>query len=862
MTKITILICILFLNISVNAQFFSEVNYIGSMDKDDWTKGWSDFTPIDNSYPESKITLSGVISKNTILSRGSSYLLVGNVYVANNATLYIEKGSVIKGDPNTKGTLVICRGSKIRAMGTKEEPIIFTSGNPVDKRKAGDWGGISLLGKAKINNPSGEAILEGNFDPLYSKYGGTYDDDCSGVLNFVRIEFAGRKISKDKELNGLSLCGVGNKTKLENIQVSYSGDDGFQFYGGSVNGKYLISFQSEDDCYEFSSGYRGKLQFGIALRHYKMADAGGSRAIESETYNEENGPHYSLLTSPVLSNFTLISPEIFYQQGSSDNIKEAVNLELGSALSFCNSLVLGFPVGAMFTGQETIGKIEDGTVNFRNNFLVGCLKPVSAINANNFDVNSWFVDPSLQNIFKSKSETDKVFRNPFNIFRPDFTIKDLIVKPDFNVLRKYDQITNDFFDKVSYRGAFGDTDWSIGWTCFDAAKQYNSGSIVKVSGTLFSSTRWSDNNIYLLQGNVIVKSGVTLSIDPGTVIFGESASKGTLIIEAGARIVAEGDINNPIIFTSENPAGKRKAGDWGGIVILGNGRIIPKKPQQSLKTLGTMLPDLKFGGEKENEDSGLLKYVRIEYAGGCLDKTKEISALTLAGVNSLNLDYVQISMSLNDGLTYAGGRNLSRHLVFFNNTDEDISCLMGFAGKAQYALMWREPIMASMNGANGIEVAGCSGLEDCNQMEQPEFSNFSIIGPNRKDVQHYNQNFKAALYVRKNASVSLNNSLVTNYPIALSFSSDEVNFNVLSLQLVFKNNIISNCKELLVSDQKDPFFINQWMKKESNKTLIVDYEELMLNSTANIHINLIPGNNSPCLNSDFECLNSDIGLIK
>ena len=193
---------------------------------------------------QAQVVVSADITTNTTWTSDNVYVLSGVqfVYVKNNATLTIQPGTVIRGDQTG---LVVTRGSKIIADGTTSRPIVFTSNKPAGQRTAGDWGGLALLGKAKTNKPGGEGVLEGGVDATLGLYGGTDDADNSGILRYVRIEFAGIAFQPNNETNGLTLGGVGNGTILEHIQSSLGGDDAFEWFGGSVNGKYFVTRSEE-----------------------------------------------------------------------------------------------------------------------------------------------------------------------------------------------------------------------------------------------------------------------------------------------------------------------------------------------------------------------------------------------------------------------------------------------------------------------------------------------------------------------------------------------------------------------------------------------------------------------------------------
>lgn len=210
--------------------------------------------------PANVVVLQGRITQDSTLTADKQYLLRGFVTVERGATLTIEPGTIIYGEKETKGSLIIKRGGKIYANGTKDRPIVFTSAQPVGQRAAGDWGGVIILGEAPINVPGGTAVIEGGLgdDGIY---GGNNPDDSSGVFRYVRIEFPGIPYQPDNEINGLTLGGVGRKTLIEYVQVSYSGDDSFEWFGGNVNARYLVAYKGLDDDFDTDFGWSGKVQF-------------------------------------------------------------------------------------------------------------------------------------------------------------------------------------------------------------------------------------------------------------------------------------------------------------------------------------------------------------------------------------------------------------------------------------------------------------------------------------------------------------------------------------------------------------------------------------------------------------------------
>ncbi|MBL0097824.1 MAG: T9SS C-terminal target domain-containing protein, partial [Bacteroidetes bacterium] len=205
------------------------------------------------------IQVEGTTNQSITWDSSKTYLVKGFVYVDQGGVLNIQPGTVIKGDKASKGSLIIKRGGKINAVGTAAFPIVFTSSQAIGTRNPGDWGGIIICGNSPINLPNSEGQIEGGPDALY---GGTVANDNSGALKYVRIEYAGIPFQPNQEINGLTLGGVGSATEIDYIQISYSGDDAYEMFGGNVNLKHIISFKTTDDDLDTDNGYSGKIQFG------------------------------------------------------------------------------------------------------------------------------------------------------------------------------------------------------------------------------------------------------------------------------------------------------------------------------------------------------------------------------------------------------------------------------------------------------------------------------------------------------------------------------------------------------------------------------------------------------------------------
>ena len=262
------------------------------------------------NQPTATITVSGVINTNTIWTSDNEYLLSGKVYVSGNAALTIQAGTLIKGlpstDPENASALIITRGSKIIAEGTASNPIVFTA----DNGTKGGWGGLVLLGKAP-NNQGTDVLIEG-IDPSTAPegvdvyYGGSDIDDDSGILKYVRVEFAGASIAPNNELNSFTFGSVGCGTILEHLQSYYGADDGFEWFGGTVNARYLISTAADDDAFDFDFGYCGKLQFLVAVLDPNISYSANANGIECDNEGSTLNPPSIPFTRPVISNLTIV----------------------------------------------------------------------------------------------------------------------------------------------------------------------------------------------------------------------------------------------------------------------------------------------------------------------------------------------------------------------------------------------------------------------------------------------------------------------------------------------------------------------------------------------------------------------------
>ncbi len=385
------------------------------------------------------------------------YLLKGYFYVANNSTLTIQAGTIVKGDKATKGTLVIKRGSKLNAVGTAASPIVFTSNEAAGSRSSGDWGGVVIMGKAPVNQGT-DVLLEGGAIGAEFVYGGIDPLDNSGKLKYVRIEFGGIALQPNKEINGLTLGGVGSGTEIDYVQVSYSGDDSYEWFGGNVNAKHLIAFKGVDDDFDTDFGFSGKVQFAVGLRSPNIADVSGSNGFESD--NDANASSLSPYTSAQFSNVSLFGPKAEASTSIDVNFKRGAHLRRNTKESVYNSVIAGYPDGVTVDGAGTETNALNNELQFKHNVISGCTNSsVLAAATGTLIMNDWMTANS-NTIYTENSSL--MLNDPFNLTNPNFlpqSTSPLLIEADFTGLTG--------FDVVTYRGAFGTNNWTSGWANFD-----------------------------------------------------------------------------------------------------------------------------------------------------------------------------------------------------------------------------------------------------------------------------------------------------------------------------------------------------------------------------------------------------------
>lgn len=461
-------------------------------------------------------TLTGAIS----WTKGNIYRLKGFVrigqdviaaggtspVVGTTGQLTIEAGTVIIGERATKGTLIIQRGSTITAIGTATSPIVFTSERAVGFKEPGDWGGLVICGRAS-NNVSGTlgagiAELEGQYGGYHGGGTSPANTESSGTVRYVRIEYAGVPINPNQEVNSLTLGSVGSGTTIEYIQCSYGLDDSFEWFGGTVNHKWLIAYRGLDDDWDIDNGYSGRVQFGLSIKDKDLADQSGSNGFEVD--NDGSGTTNTPFTSATFSNITVIGPKATRETAISLQFQSAAQLRRNNQLKIINSFFTSFPNGIFLdnNGSNPVtGNAAAGTLVLKNNILAGVehwggngfglagtiftgapsngvahptaprgfrlgagtgafsngIYTLTAVQINSLDAEPWFTGQG--NTILPKWQDAGIAANIFDVGTPTLL-------PAANTPLLTGASFTDFtgFEAVTHRGAFGASDWTAtGW---------------------------------------------------------------------------------------------------------------------------------------------------------------------------------------------------------------------------------------------------------------------------------------------------------------------------------------------------------------------------------------------------------------
>jgi hypothetical protein len=724
------------------------------------------------------------ITGDTYWTADNEYLMDGSVYVEDGETLTIEAGTVIRGKqtPTTgdqETALIVARGGKIFAEGTAENPIIFTADiddvtDPEDLtfEDRGLWGGVIILGRSTNNIGGGTNFIEGlpPTDPR-NQYGGDDENDNSGVFRYVSIRHGGALFGTDNEINGLTMGSVGRGTTIEYVEVFANQDDGFEWFGGTVDTRYLVAAFVGDDNFDYDEGFRGKGQFWFGIHGDDVAGSGGEHDGGTDP---ETGQPYAI---PVIYNATYIG------SGANSGVTSnnfSLNLRDNAGGKYYNSIFtdfagVGVAIEDLGSGEDSRSRMDNGDLELANNIFFG-------FGNVNGETTADATDAFLQQYAADAFETDNFYSDPQlrGISRTDDSALDPRPQsgsPAWTNTRT-DAPRDNFFMQADYIGAFGYENWAAGWSFISEAGYISDDLISKPAPTnvvditdsdITGDTYWTADNEYLMDGSVYVEDGETLTIEAGTVIRGKQTpttgdQETALIVARGGKIFAEGTAENPIIFTADiddvtDPEDLtfEDRGLWGGVIILGRSTNNIGGGTNFIEGLPPTDPRNQYGGDDENDNSGVFRYVSIRHGGALFGTDNEINGLTMGSVGrGTTIEYVEVFANQDDGFEWFGGTVDTRYLVAAFVGDDNFDYDEGFRGKGQF---WF--------GIHGDDVAGSGGEHDGGTDPEtgqpyaiPVIYNATYIGSGANSGVTSN-NF--SLNLRDNAGGKYYNSIFTDF---------------------------------------------------------------------------------------------------
>ena len=444
--------------------------------------------------------LSGTITEDVTLTSGTTYRLNGQYIVEEGATLTIEPGvRIVAAYDDQVDYILVKQGGRINAIGTASSPIIMTS----EREEPGSWGGIHICGYAHTNAEGGT----GSSEIGGAAYGGNDDSDNSGTLQYVRVEYTGYAFDEEHEANGISFYGVGNGTTVDHCQAYRGSDDGFEFFGGSVNVSNMVVTDCSDDSFDWTEGWNGTATDLIATQESEET-LGYACDCLIEADNNENNFDATPVSSPTLRNLLLIG------NGASG---KGVHLRRGTQVAMENAQIYGKGDAIYVESTQTENALLNGTSTMSNVSISGTLTSQEGIYTNDEFVTD-------------NNETNQV-----------------------NLYTSYDAII------AAYSWASG---WTHSWNETDNALADGS----TLQGEISEDVTLGAGNTYYLSGAYMVNEGATLTIEAGvTLIARYDETVDYILVKQGARINAVGTEDSPIIMTSE----REEPGAWGGIHICG-----------------------------------------------------------------------------------------------------------------------------------------------------------------------------------------------------------------------------------------------------------------------------------------------------
>lgn len=751
----------------------------------------------------------------------NEYILDGLVYLEAGGVLNIEAGTVIRGGVNiTTGdntsALIISRDAQLFARGTASSPIIFTAEED-DLADAGDftsadrgeWGGLIVLGNAVIARPGGEDGIEGiDADEARARFGGTDNDDDSGVIRYVSIRHGGAQLSTDNEINGLTLGGVGSGTEVDYVEVFANEDDGIEFFGGTVAVKHAAVAFCGDDGFDYDFGWRGKGQFWFAIQE---PGTGTGRSGEHDGANPDGQAPFS---QPTIYNATYVGIGNGAAASGGDANRAlplSILLRDNAGGFYNNSIFTGFNGAAI-----AIEDRDDTDVDAFARFQAGDL----AFNGNIFE--DFGAGTAAASLFLAVDQGEEVVAASTAAVSASFAANNTVGVTGIAAISRTDDggldprlnagafalgggipSTDAFFDGVSYRGAFGNsTNWLQGWTALsdngylgDIVTEIDPNECITIrDADLVGGETYNWNGgCYILDGLVFLEADATLNIGAGTVIRGgvditTGDNTSALIIARDATINAIGTADEPIIFTAEEDDlddegdfTSADRGEWGGLIILGNATIARPGGEDGIEGIDADEARARFGGganPDDNDNSGTLRYVSIRHGGAQLSTDNEINGLTLGGVGSgTTIDYIEVFANEDDGIEFFGGTVRVDHAAVAFCGDDGFDYDFGWRGGGQFWYALQGP--GTSTGRSGEH----DGANPDGQapFSQPTIYNATYVGIGNGQTAtggDANRALPLSILFRDNAAGFYRNSIFTDFNGAAIAIEDRDDTNV------------------------------------------------------------------------------------
>ncbi len=697
----------------------------------------------------------------TTWTNDNVYILDGFVFVNEGQVLTIEEGTVIKGMPGTgadASALIVARGGQIFAEGTAEEPIIFTfeadpldGSTPFDTR--GEWGGLIVLGDAQLNSTPGETQIEGipETEPR-GLYGGDNDEDNSGVIRYVSVRHGGSDIGAGNEINGITLGGVGSGTTIEYVEVFSNVDDGIEFFGGTVDVKYATVAFCGDDSYDYDEGWRGKGQFWLTVQ-----DAIGGEGDRGGEHDGGTDPEDGMpFTTPVIYNATYIGRGI-------DANRRALTFRDNAGGEYHNSIFAnwgrGIDIENLADGEDSYARFQGGDLALAGNVFQDVTADGDLCTGQPATAEDIFTI-SMGSGWASEADSIAALEASTAAFVASFdgngnsvaeTGIEYVLDQENGGLNpvpttNFDggtPATDDFFDAVSFKGAFDPAadNWLLGWSALDSfgflQNDTDCGQTITITddGSGTGTTTWFACNEYILDGFVFVNEGQCLTIEAGTVIKGApgtGADASALIVARGGKIFAEGTADAPIIFTFEadpldgsTPYDTR--GEWGGLLVLGNAQLNSTPGETQIEGIPETEPRGLYGGNDDEDNSGVLKYISIRHGGTDIGAGNEINGLSLGGVGSgTTIEHIEVISNADDGIEFFGGTVRVKYATVAFCGDDSFDYDEGWRGFGQYWFTVQDEPGAE--GDRGGEHDGGTDPEDGTPYTTPKVFNATYIG--------------------------------------------------------------------------------------------------------------------------------------